>query len=975
MSYGSPVRQPTSPTRSGTTRALASHHAHRRGSTLTTTFRSLGILPETAEALEAVGIITPFPIQELTLPVALSGTDVIGQAKTGTGKTLGFGLPLLERVTVPADVEAGRAAPESLTDAPQALVVVPTRELCQQVTNDLLTAGKVRNVRVTAIYGGRAYEPQVEALKKGVDVIVGTPGRLLDLAGQKKLSLKHVKCLVLDEADEMLDLGFLPDVEKIINMLPAKRQTMLFSATMPGAVIGLARRYMSQPTHIRATSPDDEGATVANTKQFIYRAHNMDKPEMVARILQAEGRGLAMVFCRTKRTAADLADQLKQRGFASGAVHGDLGQGAREQALRAFRNGKVDVLVCTDVAARGIDVEGVTHVINYQSPEEEKTYLHRIGRTGRAGAKGTAITLVDWDDIPRWQLINKALQLGFNDPPETYSTSPHLFTDLGIPEGTKGVLPRSERTRAGLDAEELEDLGEPGGRGGRARGDRGGRGGRDESRSADRERAPRTPRRRRRMRGGAPVDADGATTTTTTSPTPAGSVTDGADGTAVDTDAAQGPRTLRRRRRTRGGEPARGPVTPAATADETAAAPAVAGTAPALPEAADAAEAPAKPRRRRTRKSAEPQATAVDATPVIEPTAAEPTAAEAAPVAEAPAEKPRRRTRKATTAAAETAVDTAEAVTEAAPAATETKPRRTRKAAAKAETAADTAEGTEAAPAPEAAEAKPRRTRKTAAAKAEAAADTVEATEVAEAKPRRTRKTATAKAETAADTAEATEAKPKARRTRKAAPATEPAGTAGTTADIPAQSAQESETAEAKPRRTRKTATAKAEAAADTVEATETAKAETAADTAEATEAKPKARRTRKAAATAETADGATPAPDAAEAKPRRTRKTAATKAETAADTAEATEAKPKARRTRKAAPATETAGTAGTTADIPAQSAQEPETAPRRRTRKAATTVEAPAEAADAKPKARRTRKTAAASARTADSADSGES
>ncbi|MET9717534.1 DEAD/DEAH box helicase [Streptomyces rochei] len=858
--------------------------------------------------------------------MALSGTDVIGQAKTGTGKTLGFGLPLLERVTVPADVEAGRAAPESLTDAPQALVVVPTRELCQQVTNDLLTAGKVRNVRVTAIYGGRAYEPQVEALKKGVDVIVGTPGRLLDLAGQKKLSLKHVKCLVLDEADEMLDLGFLPDVEKIINMLPAKRQTMLFSATMPGAVIGLARRYMSQPTHIRATSPDDEGATVANTKQFIYRAHNMDKPEMVARILQAEGRGLAMVFCRTKRTAADLADQLKQRGFASGAVHGDLGQGAREQALRAFRNGKVDVLVCTDVAARGIDVEGVTHVINYQSPEEEKTYLHRIGRTGRAGAKGTAITLVDWDDIPRWQLINKALQLGFNDPPETYSTSPHLFTDLGIPEGTKGVLPRSERTRAGLDAEELEDLGEPGGRGGRARGDRGGRGGRDESRSADRERAPRTPRRRRRMRGGAPVDADG---TTTTSPTPAGSVTGGADGTAVDTDAAQGPRTLRRRRRTRGGEPARGPVTPAAAADETAAAPAVAGTAPALPEAADAAEAPAKPRRRRTRKSAEPQATAVDATPVIEPTAAE-----AAPVAEAPAEKPRRRTRKATAAVAETAVDTAEAVTEAAPAATETKPRRTRKAAAKAETAADTVEGTEAAPAPEAAEAKPRRTRKTATAKAEAAADTVEATETAEAKPRRTRKTATAKAETAADTAEATEAKPKARRTRKAAPATETAGTAGTTADIPAQSAQESETAEAKPRRTRKTATAKAEAAADTVEATEVA-----------------------------------------ETRPRRTRKTAATKAETAADTAEATEAKPKARRTRKAAPATETAGTAGTTADIPAQSAQEPEAAPRRRTRKAATTVEAPVEAADAKPKARRTRKTAAASARTADSADSGES
>ncbi|MGW3007114.1 DEAD/DEAH box helicase, partial [Streptomyces sp. NPDC001155] len=454
------------------TPALASHRAHRRGMTLTTTFRELGILPETAEALEAVGIITPFPIQEMTLPVALSGTDVIGQAKTGTGKTLGFGLPLLERVTVPADVEAGRAAPEALTDAPQALVVVPTRELCTQVTNDLLTAGKVRNVRVTAIYGGRAYEPQVEALKKGVDVVVGTPGRLLDLAGQKKLDLKHVKCLVLDEADEMLDLGFLPDVEKIIDMLPVRRQTMLFSATMPGAVIGLARRYMSRPTHIRATAPDDEGATVANIKQFVYRAHNMDKPEMVARILQAEGRGLAMIFCRTKRTAADIAEQLQRRGFASGAVHGDLGQGAREQALRAFRNGKVDVLVCTDVAARGIDVEGVTHVINYQSPEDEKTYLHRVGRTGRAGAKGTAITFVDWDDIPRWQLINKALELDFNDPVETYSSSPHLFSDLDIPAGTKGVLPRSERTRAGLEAEELEDLGETGGRGARGRGHR-----------------------------------------------------------------------------------------------------------------------------------------------------------------------------------------------------------------------------------------------------------------------------------------------------------------------------------------------------------------------------------------------------------------------------------------------------------------------------------------------------------------------
>ncbi|WND35287.1 DEAD/DEAH box helicase [Streptomyces sp. BB1-1-1] len=881
----------------------------------------------------------------MTLPVALSGKDVIGQAKTGTGKTLGFGLPLLERVTVPADVEAGRAAPEALTDAPQALVVVPTRELCQQVTNDLLTAGKVRNVRVLAIYGGRAYEPQVEALKKGVDVIVGTPGRLLDLAGQKKLSLKHIKSLVLDEADEMLDLGFLPDVEKIINMLPARRQTMLFSATMPGAVISLARRYMSQPTHISATSPDDAGATVANTKQFIYRAHNMDKPEMVARILQADGRGLAMVFCRTKRTAADLADQLKQRGFASGAVHGDLGQGAREQALRAFRNGKVDVLVCTDVAARGIDVEGVTHVINYQSPEEEKTYLHRIGRTGRAGAKGTAITLVDWDDIPRWQLINKALDLGFSDPPETYSTSPHLYTDLGIPKGTKGVLPRSERKRAGLEAEELEDLGETGGRARGDRGDRGGRGGRgggrDESRSADRERSSRTtPRRRRRMRGGAPVDADAPATTAPEA------VTGGADSAAdVDTDAA--PRTLRRRRRTRSGE-SRRPVTSATT--DAPAAQITEGTALVTPEVAEVAEvaetpeAPAKSRRRRTRKSAEAPAAPLETTPVVEPTVADApvTPVIEALVAEAPVEKPRRRTRKAATAA-ETAVDTAEGATEPASAPTETKPRRTRKTAAAASTATDTAD---AADTVDTAAAKPRRTRKAAVAEPTEVTEAAQAPETAEAKPRRTRKTAAAKAEAAVDTAEGTETKPR-RRTRKTAEVTEAA------ADIPAQTAQEPEAAEAKPRRTRKTAAAKAEVAVDTAEATET---------------KPR-RRTRKTAEAAEVTEAAQ-APETAEAKPRRTRKTAAAKAEVAVDTAEGTETKPR-RRTRKAADpvaATEAA------AEIPAQASQEPEAAPRRRTRKAAA-VEAPAGATDtaeAKPKARRTRKAAAAATQPAESSES---
>ncbi|WP_406074850.1 DEAD/DEAH box helicase [Streptomyces virginiae] len=607
----------------------------------------------------------------MTLPVALSGTDVIGQAKTGTGKTLGFGLPLLERVVVPADVEAGRATPAQLTDAPQALVVVPTRELCTQVTNDLLTAGKVRNVRVLAIYGGRAYEPQVEALKKGVDVIVGTPGRLLDLAGQKKLDLSRVKALVLDEADEMLDLGFLPDVEKIMAYLPAKRQTMLFSATMPGAVIGLARRYMTQPTHIRAVSEDGEGATVANITQHVFRAHNMDKPELVSRILQAEGRGLAMIFCRTKRTAADIAEQLEKRGFASGAVHGDLGQGAREQALRAFRNGKVDVLVCTDVAARGIDVEGVTHVINYQTPEDEKTFLHRVGRTGRAGNKGIAVTLVDWDDIPRWQLINKALELDFHDPVETYSTSPHLFEQLNIPAGTKGILPRAERTRAGLKAENLEDLGETGGRGGR-----GGRSGPAAAAVVTEERPARTrtPRQRRRTRGGSEL-AEGA---------------EGAEGAAAVTPvqapevpaapAADEPRRPRRRR-------TRVAAVPTQAAVAAPVAEAAAPVAPVAPVTPVAEEAPARPKRVRTRKVAAPTEPEPDfqMPPLVEPVRARRAPRKAAPaavvtpvVAEVPAEeapvKPKRTRTRKVAEAAPVATETGATVAEEAP----VKPKRTR---------------------------------------------------------------------------------------------------------------------------------------------------------------------------------------------------------------------------------------------------------------------------------------------------------
>jgi ATP-dependent RNA helicase DeaD len=344
---------------------------------MTTDFTSLNLREELVQAITGLGYAEPTPIQAAIIPIMLQGADVIGQAQTGTGKTAAFALPILQNFTPQRHV--------------QALILAPTRELALQVADSMAVYGKHLDVRVLAVYGGQPYGPQISHLNRGVDVVVGTPGRLLDLIERNALNIKHVRTLVLDEADEMLNMGFIEDVEKILAETPAERQTALFSATMPPRIRSLADRFMRDPQQVHIKR---ETLTLASTEQRYYLVHETDKTNALTRLFETEPIKSALIFARTRAETSSLANELVVRGIPAEAIHGDLDQKAREAVLSRFRSNQLKVLVATDVAARGLDIEDISHVFNYHLPDDAEVYVHRIGRTGRAGKTGVAITLI-----------------------------------------------------------------------------------------------------------------------------------------------------------------------------------------------------------------------------------------------------------------------------------------------------------------------------------------------------------------------------------------------------------------------------------------------------------------------------------------------------------------------------------------------------------------------------------------------------
>ena len=358
------------------------------------TFADLGVSPDLTAVLESRGILSPFAVQELTIADALAGRDVCGKAKTGSGKTLAFGLPLLEKVK--------GAEPRR----PRALILVPTRELATQVRDELAPLGVVRDVTVTAIYGGAKMETQVAELEKGVEIVVATPGRMIDMIERKEIFLDDITQVVIDEADRMADMGFLPQVEWILRHVPGQHQTLLFSATLDGVVDTLIKRYQTDPAMHEVVS---EQVTVEQMQHRFLQVHDMDKIKVAATIILNSNR--TIVFVRTKRAADRVAENLRREGVDAASIHGDLRQSQREKALKDFSEGKLKALVATDVAARGIHVDEVDVVIHYDPPEDSKAYLHRSGRTARAGAKGVVATLVMWNEELEVKRLLKRLKI------------------------------------------------------------------------------------------------------------------------------------------------------------------------------------------------------------------------------------------------------------------------------------------------------------------------------------------------------------------------------------------------------------------------------------------------------------------------------------------------------------------------------------------------------------------------------------
>ncbi|MBX5466728.1 MAG: DEAD/DEAH box helicase [Firmicutes bacterium] len=363
--------------------------------TETQSFQGMGLSQPVLRALAEMGFEEPSPIQARTIPLILSGRDLIGQAQTGTGKTAAFGVPVVERL----DHRSRRV---------QALVLVPTRELAIQVAEEITRIGRFAGVKVVPIYGGQSYDRQIRALEHGAQVVIGTPGRVIDHLKRGTLKLDQVRMVILDEADEMLDMGFIDDVEFILQNVPAERQTLLFSATVPEPVARLARRYLKDPEHV-AINP--ERLTVPLIEQVYYEVREHEKLDALSRILDMEGAERAIVFCRTKKRVDELAEGLQARGYSAEAIHGDLNQVQRNRVMKRFREGGSEILVATDVAARGLDIENVTHVINYDLPQDAEGYVHRIGRTGRAGRSGTAITLVHPREFRQLRQMERILRI------------------------------------------------------------------------------------------------------------------------------------------------------------------------------------------------------------------------------------------------------------------------------------------------------------------------------------------------------------------------------------------------------------------------------------------------------------------------------------------------------------------------------------------------------------------------------------